>query len=176
MQKLYFRFRAVRYFSLLLLTLALCGCGLHLRGMVDTPRWLNNVAIIIEPGQRDLGALLKEQLQSYHIQINDDPAIATYWLIIESDVYQQDISSVSSSTTPRQYQLIYTVRFKLQQAKGPLIMPSNQISVTRQITINSNRILGSNEEEALFKQEMQTDAAIQIIYRLSRTQRTRVVH
>ena len=82
---------------------------------------------------------------------------------------QQTISSVSSSTTPRQYQLIYTVHFKLQQANGEEVIPTAYIVVTRQITINSNRILGSNDEEEHSKSEMRQDAVIQIINRLSRS-------
>jgi LPS-assembly lipoprotein len=131
------------------------------------------VTIVVEQAHRDLEPLLKEQLQSYHVQINPDPTSAHYWLILEKDDVQQHITSVSSSTTPRQYQLVYQVQFKLQQAKGKEMLPSSFIVVSRQVTINSNRILGSNEEEALLKMEMRREAATQIIYRLSRAQEQR---
>ena len=144
------------------------GCGFHLRGMSDIPKWLNNVAIVIQDASRDLEPLLTDQLQAYHINLCSDPALADYWLVIEHDGTRQEIVSISSTTTPRQYQLIYTVRFKLQRVKGPEIMPSSQIVVTRQVTINSDRILGSTSEEELLKREMRRDAAIQIIGRLSR--------
>ncbi len=153
----------------LILTILISGCGFHLRGMVDVPQWLNNVAIIVQQAHRDLAPLLQNQLQAYNLYVNPDPNVANYWLIIENDNIQQNITSISSSTTPRQYQLIYTVRFKLQRAKGQDIMPSNQIMVTRQVTINSDRILGSNEEEELLKSEMRRDAVIQIINRISRS-------
>ena len=155
--------------ALLLLSLLVSGCGFHLRGMIDRPRWLNNVAIIIEQTQRDLAPLLQNQLQAYNIQVNPDPLLANYWLIIESDYIQKNISSISSSTTPRQYQLIYTVRFKLQRANGEEIMSSTPIVATRQVTINSDRILGSTDEEELLKSEMRRDAVIQIINRISRS-------
>jgi LPS-assembly lipoprotein len=151
------------------LTLLLNGCGFHLRGMVDMPKWLNNVAIFVQPAQRELEPLLQSQLQSYKIQVISDPTIANYWLIVENDNFQQNISSISSSTTPRQYQLVYTVRFKLQRADGEEIIPPKSIAISRQITINSNRILGSNDEEESFKIEMKRDAATQIINRISRS-------
>ncbi len=146
----------------------LVSCGFHLRGMIDVPSWLNNVYIVVQQAHRDLGPLLKDQLQAYKVQVNSDPASAAYWLIVESDAIQRNISSVSSSTTPRQYQLIYTVNFKFQKAKGPELIPTSQIIITRQITINGNRILGSNDEEAQLISEMRQDAAIQIINRISR--------
>ena len=157
-----------RLLLLALTLLALVGCGFHLRGMVDVPRWLNNVGIISPEGHRDLEPRLKEQLRSYNINVIAEPDLARYWLIIESDHFQQNISSISSSTTPRQYQLEYAVRFKLQRAKGGDVVSSNQIIISRHITINSDRILGSNDEESLQKNEMIRDAATQVLYRLSR--------
>lgn len=154
----------VTWLAILLLT----GCGFHLRGVLDMPRWLNNVAIEVQNAHRDLGPLLSDQLNAYRINICSDPSLADYWLIIEQDEFQQNISSISSSTTPRQYQLIYTVRFKLQRAKGKEILPSCTVVITRQITLNSDRILGSTYEAEQSKKEMQRDAAIQIIDRLSR--------
>lgn len=145
----------------------LTSCGFHLRGMVEMPQWLNNISIVMQNAHRELEPLLSAQLQAYGIRVNPDPSTATYWLIIEQDDFQQQITSISSSTTPRQYQLIYTVRFKFQRAKGQEIMPSKQVVVTRQITINSDRILGSTNEEEQSKLEMERDAAIQIIARLS---------
>lgn len=153
---------------MVLIALLLTGCGFHLRGMNDMPKWLNDVALVIQEGNRDLEPLLSNQLEAYHINLCSDPALARYWLIIEHDEVRQEISSISSSTTPRQYQLIYIVRFKLQRAKGLELIPSTQVVVTRQVTINSDRILGSTSEEDLLKREMQHDAAIQIIGRLSR--------
>ncbi|MDF1928913.1 hypothetical protein PGH45_00900 [Legionella pneumophila] len=40
--------------------------------------------------------------------------------------------------------------------------------MSRQLTVNNDRILGSNEEQALLVSEMRRDAAIQIINRLNR--------
>ena len=152
----------------LMLVLMLSGCGFHLRGMTDIPSWFQDIAIIIEQGHRDLEPLLKKELQAYHVVINPNPATARFWLVIEQDKLEQHISSVSSSTTPRQYQLIYTLQFKFEDAKGKQDSASHRIVVTRQATINGNRILGSNEEEALLTSEMRQDAVIQLINRISR--------
>lgn len=152
--------------SLWFFFLCLAGCGFHLRGNVDLPPWLNEVAIVSQGGSQDLDPLLRDQLQSYHINVPAEPALAKYWLIIQNESFQQQITSVSSSTTPRQYQLLYTVGFKLQKAHGRDVTPASVVTVTRQITINSDRILGSNQEESITKNEMRRDAIIQILYRL----------
>ncbi len=161
------------YFTLQALFLIfISGCGFHLRGKVDVPTWFNNVAIIKGQTHNDLASLLRMELQSQHIQVNSSESSADYWLILESDNVQQHITSVSSSTTPRQYQLIYTVHFKLQQRNGRDIIPEATLMITRQLTINGNRILGSNEEEELLKAEMRRDAVIQIMNRISQVRFT----
>ncbi|PJD93617.1 MAG: hypothetical protein CK424_02135 [Legionella sp.] len=155
-----------RFFLLLLLGFAITACGFHLRGILSMPPWLSHVAIIIEAANRDLEPMLKDQLQAYHIQVSTDPTTARYWLIIEEDEEEQHITSVSSSTTPRQYQMTYRVKFKLQAAKGKEMMPSGTVTTTRQLTVNSDRILGSNDEENTLKREMRRDAVIQIMDRI----------
>ena len=112
--------------------------------------------------------LLKEQLRAYKIRINPDPARADYILIIEQDSLQQKITSVSASTTPRQYQLLYSVVYSLVKRKAAPIVSSRLIAVTRQLTVNNNRILGSDSEESMITRDMREDAVMQIISRLGR--------
>ena len=157
-----------RIYIPLLLTLFLTACGFHLRGLIDIPKWLTNVAIISNDGSKELASILKSQLEGYKIDVNPDPATANYWLIIDKTNFQQQIVSIGASTNPRQYQLILTIEFMLQTAKGQIIKPLRVVSVSRQLTVNNDRILGSNEEEAVLISEMRKEAVIQIINRLSK--------
>lgn len=159
--------RSVKYASLLIVFL-LCSCGFHLRGMINVPEWLDNVSIISKDGNKELAAKLKSVLEGYKIQVNDDPALAKYWLMINRSNLQQQIVSIGASTNPRQYQLIMTTEFSLVTPKGQVVKPVRQVTVTRQLTVNNDRILGSNEEESILISEMRQDTVIQIINRLSR--------
>lgn len=153
----------------LILALCLSACGFHFRGMIDVPEWLTNVAIITKDGHnKELVSILGAELEGYKIDVNPDPMRADYWLIINHTRYQQHIASIGASTNPRQYQLILTVEFMLQTRKGQIIKSPGQVVVTRQLTVNNDRILGSNEEETVLISEMRHDAVIQIINRLSR--------
>ena len=157
-----------KYFIPLILILCLSACGFHLRGLIDVPEWLNNVSIISKDGNKELASILKSQLEGYKIKVNPDPIRANYWLIINKSNLQQQIISIGASTNPRQYQLILTIEFMLQTSKGQLIKAPRLISVSRQLTVNNDRILGSNDEERVLVSEMRKDAVIQIINRLSR--------
>ncbi|MCL9684626.1 LPS assembly lipoprotein LptE [Legionella maioricensis] len=152
----------------LILALLLSACGFHLRGLIDVPEWLNNVSIISKDGNKELVSLLKSQLEGYKVEVNPEPALAKYWLIINKTTFQQQIVSVGASTNPRQYQLILTIEFMLQTSKGQIIKAPRFVAVSRQLTVNNDRILGSNEEETVLISEMRREAVIQIINRLSR--------
>ncbi|MFA5959202.1 MAG: LPS assembly lipoprotein LptE [Tatlockia sp.] len=153
---------------LLLVTALLTACGFHLRGFNDMPHWFNNLAIVIQDAHRDLGPMLRNQLEAYNINLVQDPAKAAYLLVIEGDGIQQQMTNVAASTAPRQYLLIYDVRFTLSKVRGETLVSSGQVFATRQLTINSNRILGSNSEEAQLMDEMRHEAVEQIINRISR--------
>ncbi|BCA95284.1 LPS-assembly lipoprotein LptE [Legionella antarctica] len=148
--------------------LLLSACGFHLRGLTDVPEWLDNVSIISRDGNKELVSILKSHLEGYKILVNPEPALAKYWLIINKTTFQQQIVSVGVSTNPRQYQLILTVEFMLQTSKGQILKAPRFVAVSRQLTVNNDRILGSNEEETVLISEMRREAAIQIINRLNR--------
>lgn len=145
----------------------LSSCGFHLRGAVDLPKWLDNVFIINEGGDRELGNALEKIFSAYKIKTSPSAERASYWLIIKGAGHQQQITSVGSGSNPRQYQLIYFIDFLLQTPKGKIIKPLSHFTVTRQLTVNNDRILGSDEEANVLLSEMRRDAAIQIINRLS---------
>lgn len=151
---------------LLLIFVCLSACGFHLRGQIDIPNWLTNVAIIATDKDKQLSLLIKSQLERYNITVNDDPAQAKYWLIINGSEVHQQVVSIGASTNSRQYQLVMTVAFTIQSPKGDIVKPTKKIMVSRQLTVNNDRILGSNEEEELLVNEMRKDAVIQILNRL----------
>lgn len=160
--------RVSAYGLVLLLMCLLSQCGFHLRGWGEKPTWLNQVAIIIEDAPPGLLSTLTKQLGTYAIQVISEPAKAPYWLIIHHETLREEMSGVSSSTTPRQYQLVYSLAFELQQRQHGTVLPSTIVGATRQLTLNSNRILGSKDEEVQFIEEMRHDAIYQMLSRLNR--------
>ncbi len=166
----WFRERLLRARLGLVLTLLLSGCGFHLRGMMAFPSGFNNVAIINQTQHisRDLILSLQRQLREHHINVVDDPSQkAQYWLVLEQDNLAQQLTNVAASTTPRQYQLIYTIQFQLAQANGATLVPSQAVSMQRQVTVNNDRILGSDFESQTIAHEIYQDAATQILTRIS---------
>lgn len=160
--------RAKTFALLLTCGLLISACGFKLRGMADIPIWLNNMAVISEVS--DTGHLIpviKTHLKNNRILINDEPSLANYWLMILAIKQEERISGVAASTTPRQYELTLSVDFQLRSKSGNIIQKPAKVSVTRTVTVNENRILGSNSETRIIVEEMQEEIALQIINRLA---------
>jgi LPS-assembly lipoprotein len=156
-----------RWIPLVIFSLIISACGFHLRGMIDVPKWLTNISISSQNNDLEFISMLKSTFEGYNIEVNPEPSRAHYWLIINHVTYQRQIVSVGASTNPRQYQLILTVGYVLQTRKGKIIKTARQISVSRQLTVNNDRILGSNDEENILVHEMRQEAIVQLINRLS---------
>lgn len=159
----------LRYLSLtLILIITLTACGFKLRGLADVPIWLNNIAVMSDvPDTSQLIPALKEQLKNNGILIADNPTTASYWLVILDIQKSEQVFGVAASATPRQYQLTWVMDFELRSRQGRVIQNPVRVSVTRTLTINENRILGSNAETRLTVEEMQKDLAMQMINRLA---------
>ncbi|MGM9453663.1 LPS-assembly lipoprotein LptE [Legionella bozemanae] len=157
----------------LLLILLLSGCGFHLRGMNNVPSWLNNVAIISENDDKQFVSILQSRLEGANVEVNPEPSRAQYWLIVNEVNLQQQIISVGASTNPRQYTLTLTVVFVLKTRTGQVINAPGRISISRELILNNNRILGSKDEESILIGEMKQDAVTQIIYRLNHLQESK---
>lgn len=155
--------KSIKFLIPLIITL-FTGCGLHLQNYANIPPWFNNVAVINEDVKNDLRPEIIEQLKAYKINICTNPKQADYLLILEKDKNVENITAVSSSTTPRQYQMTYAIKYKVRRARdGVDVIPASSAVVTRQFTINSNRILGSDYEGDTLRQEMCRDAVAQIL-------------
>lgn len=157
-----------RHWALLLICLSLMGCGYHLRGNINFPQWFKTVSISGSPKSHVIIQMLESRLSGYGIRIFPrNRRDAAYTLTIQEELQREDISTVSSTTIPRQYQLNYLVRFTLSKStNGDVLVPSTVIRISRQLTVNNNRILGSDNEELLLQEEMRNDAVTQIMSRL----------
>ncbi len=148
---------------IIILIVALCACGFHLRGQMELPTSFQNVAISAPPEGRNLSLALDEQLQAYHVIQAQSKTDAEFQIVIDNIQFERQIANISSSTTPRQYQLSYTVKHHLVDSHGRMLIPNGLVVSNRLVSMNSERLLGSNYEQDFFLHEMELDAARQIL-------------
>lgn len=75
--------------------------------------------------------------------------------------------SVSGGGRVREFELLYRVSFRLTDAKGTELIPTNEIVLHRILPYTDAQVVAKEGEEAMLVREMQNDSAAQIVRRLS---------
>lgn len=156
----------LKRFGVLFLLLALVGCGFHLRGANPTHH-ISLKRIAIQPNdpyaanQRELRAVLR---QSGVKMVEGDSDAYTLRLLDEQ--LKREVLLIGTDAQTKQSQLILVLTFELVPPHADPL-PRESIRVYRTLNVDQNRLLGQNQEERTLINEMRTDAAHQLLYRLS---------
>ncbi|MDP3560052.1 MAG: hypothetical protein Q8R79_06885 [Legionellaceae bacterium] len=141
----------------------LSACGFHLRGDISLPPSLQPLALIVEQSHNPLLLQAAQQLlDTQHIRTADKEH-ARFWLVLENEGFNEQVAHISASTTPRQYNLQYSLQYSLIDTRGKPIIPVQTIHLTQSITVNNDRLLGSNFETLTIANEMREKALYQIL-------------
>jgi LPS-assembly lipoprotein len=138
------------------------GCGFHLRGQQQLP-----FDTLYVPGGGPLSVELKRNLEAAsNTKLVNDPKQAEAVLGLTGESREKIILSLDTTGRVREYQLRYTVGFRLTDAKGQVYIPTSNIRLTRDITFNDAQVLAKESEEAQLYRDMQSDMVQQLIRRI----------
>ena len=151
-----------------ILLVALCfvltACGFQLRGQASLPFKTIYVSFPVgHPIGMDVRRLIQAGTTTRVVEKAKD-AQAT--LDIISVVNDKQIMSVSGGGRVREFELRYRVSFRLYDAKGVDLIPTNEIALRRIIPYTDAQVVAKEGEEAMLVREMQSDSAEQILRRL----------
>ena len=100
-------------------------------------------------------------------EIIDDPKLADATFQQLSDSRIKTILSVNAQGRVREYRLQLNYRFRVVNAKGQILVPPNEVSLSRDITFDDSNVLAKDLEESLLWRDMNNDLVNQIMRRLS---------
>jgi LPS-assembly lipoprotein len=160
----------MRHLLTLLLLLSLAACGFHLRGSVQLPPELAQMALRDASPATDVAVELRRALKGEGIRLSDAAPLV---LQLKGERYGKRVLSVDSSGRAQEYGLSYTIGFLLKkeaiQGEGDAMWLAEQsVTVTRDLRFDANAVLGTASEETLLKTEMRRDAVLQILQRLQK--------
>jgi len=148
----------------LLLAALLAGCGFQMRGTADLPFH----TLYMPPVSGGIGLDVKRNIQAgTNTKLVDDPKMADAQLQITTEARGRNILSLAATGRVREYQLQYTVGFRVHDGKGGEFVPANSITLTRDITFNDSDVLSKEAEEGQLYRDMQFDMVQQIMRRLA---------
>lgn len=161
----------MRLLGLALLSVALAGCGFHLRGSaVETNvasayvRAAPNVTV-----NSELARILK---QSGVKMLDSETDAAVVIDLLDQQQTSRTVSYTDRATTAES-ELDLRVHFKVVAAGGKVLIDDRWAHATRTYLIDTNNLVGSNQQAELLTGELLTDCAQQIIRGLSAATRVK---
>jgi LPS-assembly lipoprotein len=158
--------RAVAVKSLLALGMAgmllLSGCGYELRGKAD----LSFDTIYILGRNYEVTKELRKALKTNGVTIVNSAEEADLLMEFLSQAYDRRILSLSGRGRVTEYELIYTVNFRLKNAGEELWGPVQTIEGRRDFSYDDTQVLAKSYEETRLREDMQGDAVREIMRRL----------
>ena len=89
-------------------------------------------------------------------------------LVINSAELKKKILSVSGTGRVREFQLRYSISFRVNDQKGREIVPDTKIEVNRVLPYSDSAILSSAAEEKMLLKDMKKDAILKLMDRLGK--------
>jgi len=157
----------LRLLLALIIAAALAGCGFHLRG-VGSGNLPYKTMYIALPDTADVNIWLQRYIKaSGSTQIVEDAKSADAIFQQLGDSRLKTILSVNAQGRVREYRLQMTYTFRIVNQKGQVLVPSNEIALSRDISFDDSNILAKDLEEGLLWRDMNNDLVNQIMRRLS---------
>ena len=157
----------MRFLLALILAATLAGCGFHLRGAGSGNLPYKTMYIAL-PETAEVSIWLQRYIKaSGSTTIVDDAKQAEALFQQMSDSRQKTILSVNAQGRVREYRLQLDYRFRVVNQKGQVLVPPNEINLTRDITFDDSNVLAKDLEEGLLWRDMNNDLVNQIMRRLS---------
>ena len=151
---------------LLLLTLALTGCGFELRRAPELR--FATLQLSGFPAKSPLAVEIKRQVDaSATTKVIDDKARAQVVLEAIDDVRNITVVASTSFGQVREVQLRSRLKFRLHTPAGRELLAPTEILQKRDMNYNETDALAKEQEEALLYRSMTSDIAQQVVRRLA---------
>jgi len=153
-------------FVLLALALVVSGCGFHLRGAVDLPESLQQIAIGGTGFSRDLRRRLESSLRSNGVEVVKTADTGIPELRIVKEAHTKRAVTLNASGNVRDFDLSYSLEFLLAGTTDEILLPRQSIRVQRNFKYDQTDVLGKANEEKLLRRELLNEAVDQLLSRL----------
>ena len=132
------------------------GCGFQLRNDVELPPQMAKTQMVIGDEYSTLARRVRIMLEQSGVEfVNGDEASAILEIPVNNVV--TDVLTIGDNARVREYRISHTVRFRLTDAQGQVLLNWQNLRQAREISFDEQRILaGSREQEYLVKELAET--------------------
>jgi LPS-assembly lipoprotein len=160
-------FKQSKILSVIALVACLGACGFQLQGALTMPPEMTRTYIESDDRRSHFYRALKSEMQAAGIVIVDSAVEATATFVIAYDDTSQRVLSVSARNVPTEYEVYYTVVYRLR-APGKGLMQEQELTLTRDYTYDSTLVLGKAREEELLREAIVKDLVRVVLRQIAR--------
>jgi LPS-assembly lipoprotein len=143
---------------------ALAACGFHLQGVARLPPAFAETQIVAEDRYTDFHRALEDALRASGSRLSGAGATATVEVL--TDDSGQRVLSVSASNTPTEYEVYYTVRYRVRIGDKEALTPK-VLTLTRDYSFNETAVLAKEQEQEQIRAALARELAALVMRRLS---------
>lgn len=148
------------------MSLLLTGCGFQMRGAATVPPEMAQTYIDTADRHSLFYRELRAGLQSAGVETVDRPEDASSVFSIVQDATGQRVLSVSARNVPTEFEVFYTVSYRLVAGERTLMSLRDQ-TLTRDYTWDETLVLGKEKEEQILREDIVDNLVRVIMIQLS---------
>jgi LPS-assembly lipoprotein len=150
----------------LIVVMTLSSCGFKLKGSYEIPY---QTIYLQAAGESRVGRIIKKKLQRRpNIEIVQTLSAAEVAINILEEASTRTVAVLSNAGSVDEYELIYTIRYKIELSENSSSSVERHIVLRRKITHSDLDIAAKSNEENSLIDDMASEAATSILVRLSR--------
>ncbi|UTW41740.1 hypothetical protein KFE69_09510 [bacterium SCSIO 12844] len=140
------------------------GCGFHLRGLnLNIPEPMKQLYIQNDTNDYQFVAALKPLLNSYKINVVNNPKNATATLVILKVQTSNTMQSVTGNLSAGQYLVTYDVTYKVVDAKDRTLLSERISSASATYSSNATQQLAANNQVDQLKAQLSKQVASDVV-------------
>ena len=153
---------------LLLAVLLLSACGFHLRGHgLDEAAFAFHSIYVKAPAETPFVSMLRSSLKIHRLKLASAPDKADVIFQVVSESRRKQILALSGGGQVSEYELYYRLSFRVYDNQRRDWLPAGEIQLQRDFNYDNSQILAMAQEEEQIYDDMYSDAAQQVLRRLS---------
>ena len=159
----------VRLISGILGLALLCtGCGFQLRNDVELPPQMAKTQMVIDDEYSTLARRVRVMLEQSGVQfVGGNEASAILEIPVNNVV--TDVLTIGDNARVREYRISHTVRFRLLDAQGQVLLGWQNMRQAREVSFDEQRILAGSREQEYLEKELAETLSRLLIARLEST-------
>ena len=147
--------------SLLIAAVLIAGCGYHLRG-ASVQTSIPSAYVKGSEGV-EVTSDVVHALRQAGVQVRDSPVDAAVVIDLMQQTQSTRTLSYTDRATTAESQLELAIRFKILGAEEKELVPDRWARATRTYLVDTNNLVGSNQQQQLMDSELRTDVVQQIM-------------